>query len=380
MRIVHVSLRYPPATGGVENYVRDAVEGTRRRGFDSRVLTTRLRTHHPAAPLDPNLLLDDPPYVQRLHHFSTPYLAYPRLQALPHYLAHHQPDIIEAYSFWYHPADAAARYAAKYHLPFIFHPMFYNNENRQKWQWRLYRRFIGQGTFAAANATVVISPHEQELIVKAGFPVHRFHLIPPGIDISRFARNRLNPYLKQGITGRILLSVSRLAPGKGLDELIKCLPAIKNKIPDIRLVIVGEDFGYRAALNSVVNKYQVADLVHFAGRVPDDKLPAYYQHADLLLHPTHYEAFGIVLAESQAAGTPVIARHVAAVPFVAPHETGGLLFKDPEQLVAFTVKALSDPKLYEYLSRHGQKYVADNFNHESQMQKITALYTELSPG
>ena len=103
MRIVHVSLRYPPATGGAERYVHDIVTHTRSvpEKRDVRVLTSRLRTHGPLSLLDPNLLLDDPIYIQRLHHSATPFVSYPRLQAFRYYLGHHAPDIIHAYGFWY---------------------------------------------------------------------------------------------------------------------------------------------------------------------------------------------------------------------------------------------------------------------------------------
>src|SRR5688572_19716389 len=195
MRIVHTCLRYPPATGGVETYVHEIVERTRlRQGFggqgsknlDVRVLTSKMRTHGPITTLDPNLLLDDAPYVQRLHHAATPFFSYPRLQALKYYLGHHQPDIVHGYSFWYQPADVAARYAKTHHLPFFFHPMYYEDANRQKLSWQLYKRSIGHQTFAAADVVIVISPHEQSLIEQARLPVKRFALIPPGIDMAQY--------------------------------------------------------------------------------------------------------------------------------------------------------------------------------------------------
>jgi len=80
MRVVHSCLRYPPASGGVETYIKELVDRTRHvpsPTIDVRVLTSGLRTHHPATELDPKLLLDDPMYVQRLHHTITPRLAYP---------------------------------------------------------------------------------------------------------------------------------------------------------------------------------------------------------------------------------------------------------------------------------------------------------------
>lgn len=178
MRILHTCLRYPPATGGVEKYVQELVERTRsiEHHRDVRVLTSKLRTHGPMKELTPEYLMDDPMYVQRLQSSKTPLFSYPRLQALNYYIGHHNPDILHGYSFWYQPADIAARYAKKHKIPFIFHPIYYENNIRKKIKWQLYKKYIGVNTFASADVVAVISPYEQSLIEKAGFPVKRFEL------------------------------------------------------------------------------------------------------------------------------------------------------------------------------------------------------------
>lgn len=403
MRILHTCLRYPPSLGGAETYIHEIVERTRnievlsershtnsddlgarvgRQNFvgleasdnlrDVRVLTSSMRTHHPISELDPELLLDDPMYVQRLHHMSTSGIAYPRLQALKYYIGHHQPDILHSYGFWYQPADVTARYAKKHHIPFIFHPLYYENENRQKLIWQLYKNTIGRKTFAAADVTVVISPFEQLLIEQAKLPVRRFELIPPGVDTSRFERPRLNPFLKAGISGKILLSVSRVAPGKGLEELVKAFPEIQKQIPDTHLVIIGEDFGLLEELKKGPSKN-----THFWGKVDDETLAAAYQHADLLIHPSHYEAFGIVLAESLTAGTPVVARNSSAIPFVVPHEQVGLLFNSSEELARHTITLLQNDSLREKYGQAGIKHVRTNFTWDKSIAKILKLYEEL---
>jgi glycosyltransferase involved in cell wall biosynthesis len=377
-RILHICLRYPPATGGVETYVQQIVERTRNlaAGRDVRVLTSKLRTHGPAEELSPESLLVDQPYIQRLGYNATPRLAYPRLQALPYYISHHNPDIIEAYSFWYQPADVAARYAKKHHKPFIFHPMFYTNANRQKPIWQLYKKFIGKKTFAAADVVVVISPQEQALIEKEGFPVKRFALIPPGIDTDQFATPHLNPFIKKGLKGNILLSVGRLASGKKLADAIAVMPTILKHFPETHLVFIGEDFGSLKELQQQVKDLHLTENIHFWGKVPANELTAAYQHATLLLHTSEYEAFGITLAESLAAGVPVVARHVGAVPFVVPPQEAGLLFTTPNQMESHILTLLADPTMRKRLGRFGEQYIKANFTWEQSIKKLTALYDE----
>src|SRR5689334_8944926 len=123
MRIVHTALRFPPASGGAEKYIAELVTRTRNpeQGRDVRVLSSAMRTHGPISYLEPETLMNDPVYVQRLFVSKTPFVSYPRLQALSYYIGHHKPDMLHSYGYWYQPADVTARYAKKHSIPFIFH-------------------------------------------------------------------------------------------------------------------------------------------------------------------------------------------------------------------------------------------------------------------
>lgn len=378
MRIVHVALRYPPASGGTETYVHEIVERTRNVAAkrDVRVLTSKMRTHGPISELDPNLLLDDPLYIQRLHHQNTPLISYPRLQALSYYLSHHNPDIVEAYSFWYQPADTAARWAKKNRRPFIFHPLYYENDTRRKFHWQIYKHTRGRQTFAAADAVVVISPYEQSLIEKAGFLVKRFELIPPGIDLEKYTRPQPNPFTTKNITGEILLTVGRVAKGKGLIDVVNALPAILKQHPNAQWIVIGEDFGAKKFLKRRAKELGISEHIHWLAKLPEAEKIAAMQHATLLLHPSHYEAFGIVVAEALAGGTPVVARNIAAVPYVAPHNQAGLLFNNNDELAAHVSILLKNPTLRQQLGQQGQQHVATNFTWDTSIKKLLKLYDE----
>ncbi len=379
MRILHTCLRYPPATGGVETYVQDIVEKTRNidEKRDVRVLTSKMRTHGPISELDPNTLLDDPIYVQRLHYTKTPLISYPRLQALKYYIGHHKPDIIHGYSFWYQPADTAARYAKKHNIPFIFHPNYYENDTRKKPLWQRYKTTKGKNTFKQADVTVVISPFEQSLIEKANMPVKRFELIPPRIDMEKFDTQTENIFEKKNITGNILLTVSRIAEGKGLDDIITTLPDILKQHPNTNLVIVGEDFGYKQKLQELTDEQGIKKNVHFLGKLSQQDLISAYQNATILVHPSHYEAFGIVMGEALAAKTPVVARNTSAIPFVVPDKKAGLLFNTKEEMLSAITTLLENENLQKKLASTGHEYIKQTFSGNASIKKLISLYQEL---
>lgn len=378
-RIIHTALRYPPASGGAEVYIQNIVAKTRNidEGRDVRVLSSAMRTHGPITMLEKDLLIDDPIYLQRLHVSATPRISYPRLQALSYYIGHHKPDILHSYGYWYQPADVTARYAKKHKIPFIFHPIYYKNRIRKKLVWNLYTSLIGKKTFAAADVVAVISRYEQKLIEDAGMPVKRFALIPPGIDVANFSVAHKNPFEARSIRGNILLAVSRISKAKGLQDIIRALPDIKRQAADTVLVIIGEDFGYKNTLVALAKKLGVQESVHFFGKASSEELYGAYQHATLFVHASHYEAFGIVLAEAMAAGLPVVARNAAAIPFVVPHEQAGLLFTTHDELVQNVVSLLGIPKLAGHLGSQGAVIAQQQYSWDASIKTLLSLYEEL---
>lgn len=380
MRIIHTCLRYPPATGGAETYIQQLVERTRDISAkrDVRVLTSAMRTHGPISYLKPEDLRDDPVYVQRLSVGKTPILSYPRLEALQYYLGHHQPDIIHGYGFWYQPADTSARYAKKHHVPLFLHPMYYENAIRRKLAWQIYKKTIGARTFEQADIVIVLSPFEKQLITDAGFSVKRFEIVPPGIDASRFLTPRPNPFLKRGIKGYIVLAINRLSPGKKLEDAVLSLAQIVKHEPNAQLVLVGEDFGSRKDIAALAKAQGVESHVHFLGKLSDTELNACYQHANVFVHTSQYEAFGIVVADALAAGLPVIARNTSAIPHLVPQGKHGLLFNTTQELTAHLLTYIKNPEHAKGLAKAGQARIASEFTWDNSMNKLLKLYAEFS--
>lgn len=380
MKIVHTALRYPPATGGAEIYIQNIVERTRNieKNRDVRILASAMKTHGPITMLPPEKLFDDPIYLQRLRVSSTPYVSYPRLQALSYYIGHHKPDILESYGFWYQAADTSARYAKKHKIPFIFHPIYYENAVRRKPIWQLYKNTIGKATFKAADVVVVLSEFEKKLIEQSNMPVKRFEIVPPGVDMELYAKTAENPFSVRNISGTILLAVSRIAQSKGIQDIIRAIPDVKKSVPDIQLAVVGEDFGYRSSLKKLANELGVQESIHFLGKLSDVELLGAYQHAAAFVHASHYEAFGIVLIEAMAAGTPVVARNDSAIPYVVPNNQASLLFDTHDDLVQSILAICSNKDLAKRFGEHGKEHVQKNFTWDTSIKKLIDIYEELA--
>src|SRR3989344_152049 len=110
---------------------------------------------------------------------------------------------------------------------------------------------------------------------------------------------------------KVLLSVSRLAEGKGFPHLINALPEIFKKNPHLVWFIIG-DGPKRDIITKLIRERNLQNIVRFVGEVPHPNLHAYYYLADLFVLLTHpdegrEEGLGLVFLESAAAGLPVIA-------------------------------------------------------------------------
>lgn len=159
-----------------------------------------------------------------------------------------------------------------------------------------------------------------------------------------------------------LLTVARLGAseeGKGIDQVIAALPAVRARVPDLTYTIIGEGDDL-PRLKALAATHGVLPLVHFAGRVSDADLHAYLHGADLFVMPSRKEGFGIVFVEAMAHGVPVIAGAHAGSPEVVPHGETGLLVRndDREGLVDAIGRLLADPALRRRMGEAGRRRVA----------------------
>ncbi|HEX8912286.1 MAG TPA: glycosyltransferase family 4 protein [Humisphaera sp.] len=153
-----------------------------------------------------------------------------------------------------------------------------------------------------------------------GVPAARIRVVPPGVDVDRFdvgcGRREARERLGWPADRPVVLAVRRLVPRMGLDDLVSAMTAVRARVPDAMLMIAGRG-PMRDELTRRVAEAGLADHVRLLGFVPDDDLPLAYRAADVSVVPTvRWEGFGLIAAESLAAGTPSIVTPVDGLPDV----------------------------------------------------------------
>lgn len=174
--------------------------------------------------------------------------------------------------------------------------------------WRLStsaRRAIERWVYRRGDACIVLSTAFRDLLIESyRVSPDRIHVIPPGIDHSRFAPS--SDARARGRRPFTIVTVRRLVPRMGLDIAIEALAHLTTKL-DAKLLIAGTG-PERQRLEGLADRHDLSQRVVFLGRVPDDELPLLYRQADACIVPSReLEGFGYVALEALAAGTPVIA-------------------------------------------------------------------------
>jgi phosphatidylinositol alpha-mannosyltransferase len=183
-----------------------------------------------------------------------------------------------------------------------------------------------------------------------------YEIVPNGIDVGRFREPAARPAaMPDG--SRVVLFVGRLEPRKGVDRLIRAMTIVAAHAPDARLVIVG-DGPDRGALEAMARNAGIGAT--FAGRVPDDVLPAYYRAADIVCSPAlGDESFGIVLLEAMAAERPIVATRIDGyAELLAQAGSARLVDVDDAAALAGAITILLDaPELRSTLGARGAAFV-----------------------
>lgn len=192
--------------------------------------------------------------------------------------------------------------------------------------------------------------------------------LPPGVDLTRFipAAKSLELQKKWGVEGApVIVSIGRLVPRKGSDQLIKAMPEVLKQFPKSKLLLVGTG-NYKKRLEKLVHNLKVQDSVIFTGRVAHELLPAYYRLGDIFAAPCRsryggleVEGLGIVYLEASACGVPVIAGKSGGAPDAVLDGKTGILVngRDHLEVSAALIKLLGDEKLRAQMGTAGRVWM-----------------------
>jgi glycosyltransferase involved in cell wall biosynthesis len=179
----------------------------------------------------------------------------------------------------------------------------------------------------------------------------------------------------------LLICVARVFKTKGQGLLIEALGTLKEELPNIKLLIVGQDYppgnNYTDELKAQAERLGVAHNVIFTGLRSD--VPRLMAAADIMAMPSFEEPFGLVYAEAMAMKKPVIGFDNGGTPEVVEHEKSGLLSaQDDVPALAANIKRLVlDPKLRAEMGEYGRSQVEQRFVPQRLAADVAGVYRQL---
>lgn len=232
--------------------------------------------------------------------------------------------------------------------------------------WRLFFRIAT----SPANALCVLTPWWESLLFTSGIK-KMIHIVPNSLDeqwegIAR--QTFVRPNNRHEI---MVLSVTRVESGKGVDLLVEALPYLPNFV---KVVVAGDGSLLQTIKNRVV-ALGVERRVSFRGWVGLEEKLSLMREADIFCLPSSYDSFGMGFVEAMAHALPVVALDWGPIHDVVPDGKCGVLIRqaDPKLLADVIARLADDYEFRTRLGKNGQDWVLEQFGSESVGTKICKM-------
>jgi phosphatidylinositol alpha-1,6-mannosyltransferase len=235
-----------------------------------------------------------------------------------------------------------------------------------------------------AAHVIANSAHSKKIVRDTwGLADRKVTVMHPGVDTSRFIPSPPDVEVRQRLDWldrRVILTVGALQKRKGQDMMIRALPAIRARVPDVLYSIVGEGWE-RPYLDALAADLDVSESVQFRGVPGDAELVACYQQCDVFALPNRQvgwdlEGFGMVLLEAQACGKPVITGDSGGTSEAMTHgETGVVVSCETvEPIVDAVCGILETPERGAQMGRRGRDRAVTQFDWQVLGHQADALF------
>lgn len=245
---------------------------------------------------------------------------------------------------------------------------------------RLYLRWGTEYSARKAQRIIAISASTKRDVVKyLGVAKRKVDVVPCGVDedfqplenqevLDDFRKERRLPE-------QIILFVGTIEPRKNLTVLLRGYALLRKKVQLPPLVIAGPKGWHHQEVFSAAEELGLQEDVVFAGYIPQDELPLWYNVADLFVYPSLYEGFGLPPLEAMACGTPVIISNSSSLPEVVGG-AGILVNPDSaEEMAEAMQRLLADNSLRAEMRQRGLKR-ARQFSWQKAAQDTVKVYEQ----
>lgn len=375
MTILFATDNFLPAVNGIVNQVVTIREELRKRGH--RVIIVAPKYNHEPQEAD----------VLRLPSISFPFrpgdrITMPFVPRIEQALLKIPIDIIHSHLFL--TGFLGTKIAAKKHIPKVVTLHTLANQLVSwivPWAVRIsepltnlvYRFYFNQYDVAIAP-----SAKAAEALKKAGVKTP-IKIIPNGINLEIFKNTSGDKFCQKfGIDRKkyLLVIVGKLDPGKNVDLGVLAMKKVKERIPQVKLAIVG-DGPCRKAIQGLIQKMNLTPDVFMTGFIDQEMVASANKAASVVLLTSDIDVLPTVAIEAVACGKPIVAIRDKSIAGIVKHKKNGLLAaKDPTAIANEITRILQNPALAKEYGFSSLE-IAKKFSVQSCVDQLEVLYQGL---
>ena len=236
-------------------------------------------------------------------------------------------------------------------------------------------RMIEKKLLFRANHLIAVSETiKGDLIRNYAVKADNITVVPNGVDVKIHKRVEEKLYDKKE-KGFVIGFLARMTASKGAKLLLPILNLVKEEIPDVKLLIAGDDLNTNHEMIKQINNFQLNDSVVNLGYIFDlQKKNEFFSSLDLFLLPSSHEGMSLTILEAMACQTPILASE-GAITF----NHGDSIIVTPRTIEDFAAKIIELYDNKEKLEKSGRnaRNIAEEFTWENTAKLTQAVYEQV---
>jgi len=360
MKILLITMEWPPFKGGVGNYYFNLTNELVKQGIEMQVMIPRAKLENESQ--KPNLTVFACPFFYRFFWPKWLKLYFEIKKTVKQF----KPDLIWVGQIL--PVGEAV-YLIKQNLkiPYFIstHGLDILTPQKNLRKDKILKKILNQAEFITAN-----SEFTKKELLDLEIPEEKIEIVYPCPNIQN------NQAIKKSDHQKTLLTVGRLVKRKGQEKVIEAMPKLLEKFPGLTYLVIGEG-PEKNNLEHKIKNLNLTNKVKILDNIINSELNEYYNEADIFVMPVENlegdaEGFGIVYLEAGLFGLPVIGGSSGgAKEAILDNQTGLLVEPNNQQdLIKKIILLLEDPALAEKLGESAKNRVLKEFIWKNQADKL----------
>lgn len=366
-RIFHVCWNFYPVYGGIESFILESSKILVKNGYDVTVIASNKLPHSNRSL--PRTAKVDGVKIRRFHYKK--YSRYNTSVDALKFILNSDFDILHVHGIgFFSDVIPLVKFLRGKKIVLsthggIFHTKVFTLVKNVYFTTlaRIAGRYVDQ---------VIAVSNQDKIFMEKIMDKKKIKIIKNGIDWKGLSK------IKRNGNGSTLLFMGRIATNKKIERILHIVKKLQEFLPEVQLIVVGEDWGELNHLKLLAKKLEIGKAVKFTGPLETGKLRKIFATSDLFLLASDYEGFGISVIEAMAAGIPVVVNDIESMRELVKNGKNGFRtdFTDYEKTSKLIAKILQNKKLMGELSTNGRNY-ARQFDWEVVAKKLENLYDDL---